>query len=320
MALTIKKWLSQAKTLVNPLDAELILVNVFKAVDRTYLVTHEEVVLSANERQLADRMLNLRTLHVPLAYLTNEKDFFGRKFKITSDVLIPRPETETMVEMAIKLYNQKIQSKFEDFDRNFGEKLRSNGLKVDASNYQRLKDEYRKAKEKMTTPIIMFEVGVGSGCVAISLALECKKATVFGVDISKEALKVASLNAKKYKVKNFYLSEGDLLSEVKKEAPVPDIMIANLPYVDRTWEWRSPEIEFEPHIALYADNGGLALIYKLFRQIRSKWPSLFGQREKHQKYVLIESDLSQQGKIIRYAKRYGFKHTETKGLITCFEY
>ena len=75
MALTIKKWLTQAKTLVNPLDAELILTNVFKASDRTFLVSHSEKILSAEERQVADKMLTLRAVKVPLAYITSEKWF-----------------------------------------------------------------------------------------------------------------------------------------------------------------------------------------------------------------------------------------------------
>ena len=305
MALTIKKWLTQAKTLVNPLDAELILTNVFKAADRTYLIKHEESILSDKERQTADRMLGLRTQHVPLAYITGEKWFYGRKFKITPDVLIPRPETEMMVEMAIRLYDLKVKSKIELFDRII--KTKFGVLEPSWPDNLTIKEEYAKLKAEILSPVLIFEVGVGSGCVAVSMALACQNAEVIGTDISKEALKVAAQNTTRYKVKNLHLSLANLLNEVKEDAPVPDLILANLPYVDRAWEWRSPEIEYEPSVALYAEKGGMDLIYKLFRQIRGKWPKLFEEKKTHQKYLLLESDMSQQEKILRYAKRYGFK-------------
>ena len=156
--------------------------------------------------------------------------------------------------------------------------------------------------------------------MSVSTALACPNAEVIGIDISKEALKVAVANATQYKVKNLHLTVGDLLADVKDDAPAPDIMMANLPYVDRAWEWQSPEIEYEPVVALYAEKNGLELIYKLIRQIRKKWTKLFEEKTLHQKYLILESDMSQHEKIIRYAKRYGLKHVLSEGLITCFEY
>ena len=320
MALTVKKWLSQAKTLVNPLDAELILTNVFKAADRTFLVKNEEVVLSDKERQIADRMLGLRTQHVPLAYITGEKWFYGRKFKVTPDVLIPRPETELMVEMAVRLYSLKVKNKLELFDTIIKKKFGSDGLEPSWPDNPNIKREYGLMKKEILAPVLMLEVGVGSGCVAISVALTCQNAEVIGLDIAPEALKVANQNSVRYKVKNLHLRVGDLLSDLKDGVPSPDIIMANLPYVDRAWEWRSPEIEFEPGVALYAEKGGLELIYRLLRQIKAKWPKLFLDKKTHGKFLLLESDQSQHERVIRYAKRYGFKYVATQGLITCFEY
>lgn len=318
MALTVKRWLTQAKTLVNPIDAELILANVVKAADRTYLVTHEESVLSDKERQTADRMLGLRAQHVPLAYITGEKWFYGHKFKINPDVLIPRPETETMVDLAVKLYSFVLKTKIETFDSLIKEKF--GAIEPSWPDNPVIKEEYARLKAEIMSPVLMFEVGVGSGCVAISAALACPNAEVIGIDISKEALKVAMYNAAQFKTKNLHLTVGDLLENVKENAPAPDIMMANLPYVDRAWEWQSPEIEYEPAVALFAEKNGLELIYKLIRQIRKKWAYLFEEKVTHQKFLLLESDMSQHEKIIRYAKRYGFKFIGSEGLITWFEY
>ena len=318
MALTIKRWLTQAKTLVNPIDAELILINVFKAADRTYLVTHEESILSDKERQTADRMLSLRTQHVPLAYITGEKWFYGHKFRVNPDVLIPRPETEVMVELAVRLYNSILKKKIETFDLLIKQKFGT--IEPSWPDNPTIKEEYARLKTEIMSPVLIFEVGVGSGCVSVSTALACPNAEVIGIDISKEALKVAVTNATQYKVKNLHLTVGDLLADVKDDAPAPDIMMANLPYVDRAWEWQSPEIEYEPAVALFAEKNGLELIYKLIRQVRKKWAKLFEEKTLHQKYLILESDMSQHEKIIRYAKRYGFKHVLSEGLITCFEY
>lgn len=319
MALTIKKWLTQAKTLVNPLDAELILTNVFKASDRTFLVSHSEKILSAEERQVADKMLTLRAVKVPLAYITSEKWFYGRKFKVTPDVLIPRPETEQMVETTIDLYNMlatRIVIRYEE-----AVKARIGVIEPSWPDNPNVKEELEKIKEEILSPVMIFDVGTGSGCAAISVGLECTHAQVLALDISEPALKVARENKAKLKAENVVFALSDLLDRISDSAPVPDIIMANLPYVDRDWEWSSPEIEYEPSIALFAERNGLALIYKLMRQIKQKWPALFEDKKRnHQKFLVLESDISQQERIIRYARRSGFSLVKKQGLITCFEY
>ena len=319
MALTIKKWLTQAKTLVNPLDAELILTNVFKASDRTFLVSHSEKILSAEERQVADKMLTLRAVKVPLAYITGEKWFYGRKFKVTPDVLIPRPETEQMVETTIDLYNMLatgIVIRYEE-----AVKARIGVIEPSWPDNPNVKEELEKIKEEILSPVMIFDVGTGSGCAAISVGLECAHAQVLALDISEPALKVARENKAKLKAENVVFALSDLLDRISDSAPVPDIIMANLPYVDRDWEWSSPEIEYEPSIALFAERNGLALIYKLMRQIKQKWPALFEDKKRnHQKFLVLESDISQQERIIRYARRSGFSLVKKQGLITCFEY
>lgn len=319
MALTVKRWLTQAKTLVNPLDAELILTNVFKTSDRTFLVSHGEKVLSNDERRVADKMLGLRAARVPLAYITSEKWFYGHKFKVTPDVLIPRPETEQMVETTVGLYNMlvtKIVARYE-----MAVKERIGVIEPSWPDNPNIKEELEKIREEILSPIMIFDVGTGSGCVAISVGLECVNAQILALDISEAALKVARENKTKLKAENVVFAASNLLDRISDTAPVPDIIMANLPYVDRNWEWSSPEIEYEPSIALFAEKDGLALIYKLMRQIKQKWSALFEDKmKKHHKFLVLESDISQHDRIIRYARRLGFALVKKQGLITCFEY
>ena len=176
-----------------------------------------------------------------------------------------------MVELAVRLYNNILKKKIETFDPLIKQKF--GAIEPSWPDNPTIKEEYVRLKTEIMSPVLIFEVGVGSGCVSVSTALACPNAEVIGIDISKEALKVAVANATQYKVKNLHLTVGDLLADVKDDAPAPDIMMANLPYVDRAWEWQSPEIEYEPAVALYAEKNGLELIYKLIRQIRKNGPS-----------------------------------------------
>lgn len=131
------------------------------------------------------------------------------------------------------------------------------------------------------------DVGTGSGCIAITLALETDVAEIIGIDKSLKALRVAQDNADKLRAKVKFIA-SDLLDDYHG---VADIVVANLPYVDRKWEWTSPEIKYEPEMALFAEEDGLALIYRLIDGCEAE-------------YLILEADPSQHEKIVNYAKKY----------------
>jgi release factor glutamine methyltransferase len=160
---------------------------------------------------------------------------------VTKDTLIPRPETEALINLAKTLNAQKI-----------------------------------------------LDVGTGSGCIAITLALEMPQTEIEAVDISPKALEIAQENAKNLGAKvKFY--QSDLLENTEKY----DVIVANLPYVDKNWDWLGSELDYEPETALYADDGGLELIKKLISQAP--------QHLNHDGYLLLEADRSQHEKIASYA-------------------
>lgn len=139
----------------------------------------------------------------------------------------------------------------------------------------------------------ILEIGTGSGCLAITAALELPESRVDACDISPQALTVAQQNAKNNHA-HVHFFESDLL------AAVPDaynVIIANLPYVDQDWE-RSPETKHEPHLALFAKNSGLALIYTLIETAHNRVTT--------PGYVLLEADPRQHAAILRHAKKHGF--------------
>lgn len=197
------------------LDAEVILAHTLRK-SRTYLHAHGEDAIEPRRMEIANARLDLRKDRVPVAYIVGHKEFYGRTFKVSPSVLIPRPESEALIE-ALKKY--------------WGEK-----------------------------PGKLVDVGTGSGCLGITAKLELPLDVTL-TDISRHALTIAEENAKNLSA-HVTLQQSNLLEDV---ASTFDIIVANLPYVDKTWE-RSPETNHEPALALFADNNGLELIIRLINQ------------------------------------------------------
>jgi release factor glutamine methyltransferase len=158
-----------------------------------------------------------------------------------------------------------------------------------------------------STPKRLVDVGTGTGCLGISAKLEVPELDVALLDISRHALTVAEANAKALHA-DVTLTRSDLLTAYPFTA---DYIIANLPYVDIIWE-RSPETHYEPSLALFAPDEGLALIYKLIDQI----PSHLHPGG----YVLLEADPRQHAAIIKYAKDRHFNLQEVRDYIILLHY
>lgn len=246
---------------MNNTEYEIILSKLM-GVDRSYFVIHEP---SEEIKKKADVLMERWMKGEPLAYIFSEWDFYGKTFTVTPDTLIPRPETEIMVDLI---------------------------------------NEYR--------PKSLLEIGTGSGCVAISAKLMNPKMRVVATDISKGALSVAKKNARKYKAAVEFL-EGDLLSkkiksQLKKMELRPEMVVANLPYVDKEWDWIDKKaLSFEPECALFATNHGLDLIYRLINEMYD----MSGR-------LILEADPSQHEKIIDYGMANGLTYEKTSGFQLVF--
>lgn len=220
----------------------------------------------------------------PRAYKLGAQDFFGRDFIVSSDVLIPRPETEAAVELVLKLAGKPFFP----------------GV--------------NKARSKLPQKPRILDVGTGSGIIALTLKMELPEAEIWASDISEKALKIARKNAEKFGIeKKVKFIKSNLLEFLlsaeqtsAKNVEKFDVVVANLPYVDRDWGWlkdrESAALKFEPEEALYANNGGLELIYKLIEQVhgRAKW-------------LVLEADPIQHEKITSRAEARGCKLEEVRG-------
>lgn len=244
------------------LDAELILITIL-AKPRTYLHAHPEEIMDDTQLKEAAQLLDRRLDREPLAYIFGKKEFYGRDFIVNSDTLIPRPESETIIDIL---------------------------------------------KEQNIDNYTMIDVGTGSGALAVTLKLEFPNSQMIATDVSEAALHVAKQNATTLGATvTFYKS--NLLSNLPNEIE-PDIIVANLPYVDVSWQV-SPETVFEPQLALFADDNGLALIKQLIKQARGHLPT--------DGALVLEADPRQHEAIISYGAAHSFQLQKVQDFIVILQ-
>ena len=242
------------------LDSELLLSH-YLNLPREWIIAHDDAEIAEPQWAELCKMLYLRTKRVPLAYLTGIKSFYGRDFIVNEDVLIPRPESEQIIESLKQLV------------------VRSPQIKSIA------------------------DVGTGSGCLAITAKLEIPNLEVIALDISNRALAIAKQNERNLGLDDkIKFIQSDLLSNLTS---VVDVIIANLPYVNRNWDNLSPELKFEPDLALYDDiDNATGLIKKLISETSSHL-STGG-------YLILEMDNRQIDEVSDFAIKNNFVIVDTK--------
>ena len=208
------------------LTAELLLGNTL-GWDRARLLTHPEAPLPEDKGSRFAALVERRCAGEPLEYITGEQEFFGLSFLVSPAVLIPRPETEILVEKALTL-----------------------------------------AHDSGAKSLRFVDVGTGSGCIAVSVARECRQSQVWAVDISPAALAVARRNAARHGVADrVHFVCADML-ESFRPGQVSDFILSNPPYVacadipDLPREVR----DHEPRLALFGGKSGLAVCARLAAQ------------------------------------------------------
>lgn len=217
------------------LAAELLLLHVANR-DRAWLYAHPEEILSAETTAQYFALIQRRANGEPTQHLTGKQEFWGLEFEVTPDVLIPRPETEHLIEVAL--------------DRLALRELRAG-----------------RSPRITGSGLTVVDVGTGSGCIAIALAKELPDAVIYATDISTAALNVARRSAARLGFADrIRFLESNLL-----EAFTPvrfDLIVSNPPYVGRgTAETLAREVrEHEPEVALYGGEEGYEFYAELVAQ------------------------------------------------------
>ncbi len=208
-------------------------------------------VIEAEVRVKIEEMAERRVQGEPLAYITGHREFFGLDLLTAPAALIPRPETELLVEKALR--------------------------------------DVVKSSARVA------DIGCGTGAIALALRSRRPDWTIFGADISDEALQVARYNGERLHLTVNWVA-SDLLARVPHQL---DAIVANLPYVSRDSTAISPEIRFEPPEALFAEKGGLALIERLIQESPA-WLNKEGQ-------LFLECGWDQGALVMQLLEEHGFK-------------
>jgi release factor glutamine methyltransferase len=236
------------------LDAEILMAKTLRK-DRKFIILNNNKDLEDKNLKYFNKLIKERATYKPIAHLINKKFFWNNEFFVNKNTLIPRPDTEIIVEQVLKL---------------------------------------TKHKNMMN----ILDIGVGSGCILLSILKERKNFYGTGIDISKNALDICKINAKRLKVNGrtkFYKSDIDKFMEGNY-----DLIISNPPYI-KSCELKyleSDVIKFEPRQALDGGVDGLSEIRKVIK----KSSDLI---KKNGKFVL-EIGFNQKNKVVKLLKEKGF--------------
>ena len=236
------------------LDSEILMAKALGA-NREYIILNNDKVLKEKNLKYFKKLVQERASRKPIAYLLNKKFFWNSEFYVNKNSLIPRPDTEIVIEQVLKL---------------------------------------TKNKNKLS----VLDIGVGSGCILLTILKERKNFYGTGIDISKNSLSICKKNAKNLLLEGrikFYKSDVDKFNQGKY-----DLIVSNPPYIKRCdlKYLESDVIRFEPKLSLDGGLDGLSVI----RKVISKSSVLI---KKNGKFIL-EIGFDQKNKVIKLLNKKGF--------------
>ncbi|MBM3166045.1 MAG: peptide chain release factor N(5)-glutamine methyltransferase [Chloroflexi bacterium] len=216
------------------LEARVLLQHISR-LSPAQLYSESDRLLTDEEIALLQQLVERRLLGEPSSYIVGHKEFYGHDFYVDQRVLIPRPETELLVEAALQWANT-----------------------------------FAHSKPHSGQPLVIADIGTGCGAIAVALALGLPESIICAIDISPLAIDVARINCARHNVtEQVVLLQGNLLEPLPKPA---DLVIANLPYI-KTPDLAnlSPEIaRFEPLLSIHGGEDGLRVIESLLSQLEGK--------------------------------------------------
>jgi release factor glutamine methyltransferase len=258
--------------------AQLILEDC-TGLSRTTLLLNRQEDLSADQEEKLKQQLQRLQQHEPVQYILSKAWFYGMELYVDKNVLIPRPETEELVDWIVK-------------------DVKAAGLDV---------FERGPMQADLTSHLKILDIGTGSGCIALALKKAMPKAEVWGCDISEEALNVARRNGAALDIRVDFQGINFLDEAQQKFLPSVDIIVSNPPYVPvKDKDTMQPNVlNYEPHTALFVPNDDALVFYKAIAQ--------FAKRRLHQNgfiYLEIHEDLGES--VVDLFKGEGYHQVELR--------
>lgn len=271
--MTIEAWLQNNTSQLANAQIEtarldcLVLLSDELGQDKSWILAHNEHELQIEQLKRLSTKITQRSIHTPLAYLREKCEFYGREFFVNTHALVPRPESEDIIEL----------------------------LKVDTSR---------------TAAVMIFDIGTGSGNLAVTAKLELSNATVIATDIDNDCLSLAKSNAANLGADIAFI-QGDLLEPLSQLGNIKRgvTILANLPYVPLGYPINRAATH-EPRLALFSGADGLDHYRRLFTELHA----LDNPADR----VITESLSSQHAALASLAAKHGYKLTSTRGLAQLF--
>lgn len=228
-------------------DAEVLLTRLLGR-ERTWILAHADDEVPGEVVQQLQKWIARRRAGEPVAYITGEKEFFGRVFSVDRCVLIPRPATEGLLAAALRYIDAPgapmLLQPLAPGIVAFGQRWRAQQCRLVA------------------------DIGTGSGCIAVTLVCERPGLHVFATDVSAKVLEVAQVNAQRYQVHDHISFRKGYLLDPLHDLSEPFLLVANPPYV--TDHYDVPvDVTYEPHDAVFAGPRGLDVLRPLLHQARA---------------------------------------------------
>ena len=293
MQMTIK----QALKKYNKIEIELLLMYVLKK-SKEFLYMNGDNRLTRIQENRLTRMVRRRLRGEPIAYILGHKDFWGLRFKVNKNVLIPRPETEELADLVLARLHSLFSWQGEDVASAAERQMRSNQIVCLDSPHLRLFSSRRRGRYGMLINIL--DVGTGSGCIIIAIAKQLQnfQFSIFNFqftasDISEKALKIAKENSKAHHVKINFI-KSNLFNNIQGKF---NVIVANLPYVpNKNYELGIKNLEWEPKNALTDGTDEFVIYHNFFKQLpRHIQPTSL---------IFLEIDPKAKPYILKWTKKY----------------
>lgn len=247
--------------------------------DKAWVLAHPDYLLSSDAAHGLNTKITQRLRHVPLAYIRGMCEFYGRKFSVNTRVLVPRPESEAVIDLLIATL------------------CKADPVSADSNK-----------------PVII-DIGTGSGVLAVTSSLEVPHATVVATDIDSACLAVAAHNDTLYKANTTFVQGDvaeplpDVLRSLSYTPGWPLVLLCNMPYVPDAYPVNEA-VRHEPAHAVFGGRDGLDYYRKLFSQLDSYSLSA--------SYIITESLQHQHKALADIAATYSYSLQKTEGLAQLF--